>query len=127
MKEMGKYKRAKSLGRPPKALWPDMIEEMAKIQCTMNEMAACLGCERGIIEDDEELMQRIKQGRERGLMELRRAQYKKAVVDQSPALQIWLGKNMLAQSDAPQVDKKTAQSAFERWLENGSDESEESK
>ena len=79
--------------------------------------------DRATLENDPEIMRRIKMGRERGLIELRRAQYKKATIDNNPALQIWLGKNMLAQSDTPNLDKKTAQNAFEKWLD-GSDKEE---
>jgi hypothetical protein len=112
------HKRAASKGRPPKALWPDQIEELAAIQCTMEEMAAVLGCNRSTIETEPILMQRIQIGRERGKMELRKAQAKKAIVDSSPPLQIWLGKNWLGQSDNPAENKAGALGAFAKWLEN---------
>jgi hypothetical protein len=114
--------RAAKKGRPPKELWPDQIEELAAIQCTLSEMAAVFGCDVATLQDDPLLMERVKRGRERGKSELRKAQFKKAIKDNSPPLQIWLGKNYLNQSENPHIDRATAQNAFEKWLDKGSSE-----
>ena len=111
-----RFSRAGKTGRPPKEIWPEQIRELAKMQHTLTEIAAVIGCNVTTITDDPHLMQCIEIGREQGKSTLRTAQWKKAVTDMSPPLQIWLGKNYLNQSDNPVIDKATAKSAFESWL-----------
>jgi hypothetical protein len=73
------------------------VKELAKIQCTMKEIAAVMGCSVDTLERDYADL--IKDGREAGKTSLRRAQWEKAINDKNPALLIWLGRFYLDQRE----------------------------
>ena len=73
------------------------VRELAKIQCTMLEIAAVMGCSVDTLE--RHYADVIKDGREDGKASLRRAQWNKAVVDGNPSLLIWLGRFYLQQRE----------------------------
>lgn len=96
------------MGRPKKELtdqqWNQLIE-MIRIQCTEKEICA-------VFDMHHETLNRICRERGEGTFSqlyekhhgegahsLRRAQWKKAVDEGNPTMLIWLGKNMLGQSD----------------------------
>ena len=69
---------------------------MAEIQCTMEEMAHILKCDRKTILRN--FGERIKEWSSGGKMSLRREQMKLAMEGNATML-IWLGKQMLGQTD----------------------------
>lgn len=107
--------RPKRNGRPPIELdWED-IERMCFIQCTMEEIAL-------VCQVDTETLDRAckrefgiafttfsKQKRAGGKKSLRRAQFQTAVEGKNPTLLIWLGKQMLGQSDDPAPEDAPAE------------------
>jgi predicted DNA-binding transcriptional regulator AlpA len=80
-----------------------IVERAAAISCTTEEMAALLGVERTTlwrhIEKDPEIAKAIEMGNGRGRATLRRLQWK-AAEEGSPAMLIWLGKQVLGQQES---------------------------
>ncbi len=85
-------------GRPKKQLDYDMIEKLALIQCTQDEIASCLGVNVKTLRADERFVDLYKMGQEKGKMSLRRWQYDCAKKGNSSML-IWLGKQYLGQKE----------------------------
>jgi len=90
-----------------------LIERLAKIQCTEYEICAILGIAMTSFinwrKDDTKLREALDNGYADGKMSLRRAQFQVAFPDPdkgyhgNPAMLIWLGKQVLHQSDKVQV------------------------
>lgn len=76
------------------------VEELAAILCTMEEIAAVVGCSVDTLE--RRFADTIKTGRDRGKSSLRRVQWRLAQ-DGNAALAIWLGKQWLGQTDKLQT------------------------
>ena len=89
-------KQKKSVGRPKKELDTDLIEKLASIFCTNEEIASVVGCHADTLADN--FSDHIKKGKEKGKMSLRRRQYEKAMSGHTTML-IWLGKQYLGQKD----------------------------
>ena len=90
-------------GRKPIEFTEDqqnMIRRLAEIQCTQSEIAHVMGVSVDVIKKPEN-RELIEEGKSAGKVRLRRAQYAKAVDDGNPTMLIWLGKQMLGQSDQP--------------------------
>jgi hypothetical protein len=87
------------MARPKKEIDEKQVIELAKINCTMGEMAAVLGCSVDTLE--RRFAEVIKEGREQGKMSLKRKQYEVAMSGNVSML-IWLGKNTLGQRDTPE-------------------------
>jgi hypothetical protein len=107
-------KKTKSrMGRPPKIIDWKKVESLCQIHCTESEIASVMEIHIDTLYDKCKkeygltFPEYYKKHCEGGKMSLRRAQFKKAVVDGNPALQIWLGKQILGQKD--HVDFSTAQ------------------
>ena len=78
----------------------EVVRRLAEIQCTQQEIAHVMGVSVDVIKKSENL-ELIAEGKSAGKVKLRRAQYRKAVEEENPTLLIWLGKQMLGQSDSP--------------------------
>lgn len=90
-------------GRPAKKFTDkeqEVIRKLSEIQCTQQEIAHVMNCSVDVIKKPEN-MELIAQGKSLGKLKLRRAQFRKAVEDGNPTLLIWLGKQMLGQTDQP--------------------------
>lgn len=94
-----------TVGRPAYELTEDqlkMVDGMAEIQCTDDEIAALLDVSPDWVAkkkaNDPDFSTRIEKGRERGKESLRRKQYKLAEKGH-PTMLIWLGKQVLGQRD----------------------------
>jgi hypothetical protein len=85
-------------GRPKKELDYELIEELAKIQCTQDEIASCVGVNVKTLRADEKFLDLYKKGQETGKKSLRRYQFDCAKKGNS-AMLIWLGKQYLGQKD----------------------------
>ena len=73
-----------------------MVDRLASIHCTVDEVAAVLGVSRDTI--DRRFRDRIDAGKAKGRASLRREQWK-AAEGGNPAMLIWLGKQYLGQVD----------------------------
>lgn len=85
-------------GRPKKELNYDLIEELANIQCTQDEIASCLNVNVKTLRADDKFLELYKKGQETGKKSLRRYQFDCAKKGNS-AMLIWLGKQYLGQRD----------------------------
>jgi hypothetical protein len=94
-------------GRPPKPIDYALVEKMAHIGCTDEEIATLIGfTEEGFRkrkQRDKELVGSLEKGRKGGKMSLRRMQWKSAEGGNVTA-QIWLGKQMLGQRDKQEME-----------------------
>ena len=88
-------------GRPKKEIDYDMVEKLANIQCTQEEIASFLEISVRTLQRDEEFCRIYKKGQENGKMSLRRMQYKLA--EKNTAMAIFLGKQYLGQRDNVEV------------------------
>ncbi len=96
---------AKKTGpKPIEINWPQ-VETLAAIYCTIGEICSYLGishdtlayrCER---EHGKTLKEYIGSCRDKGKANLRKAQYQTAVTKGNVQMQIWLGKQLLGQSE----------------------------
>ena len=72
---------------------------LARIGCTVREMCSILGkpAERATLERHYSTI--IELGRSLGNMQIRKAQWEKAIDDKDTKMQIWLGKQRLGQAE----------------------------
>ena len=97
----------KKAGRPKIDIDPEQVIRLARLHCTMQEMADFFGCHRDTLHNN--FSAEIDKGRSEGNISLRRKQWQVAVEKGNPVMLIWLGKQMLGQvnerldsdSDAP--------------------------
>jgi len=96
------------VGRPKSEIDIAMVEKLAGIDCTEPEIAAVLGVHYATWKRhkkaDPLLAEAVIRGREVGKMSLRRLQWETALGG-NPAMQIWLGKQRLGQSDKQQIEQ----------------------
>jgi len=108
------------MARPARPIDLKLLEDLARIQCTDQEMASVLGFTREGFrkrkQRQAELVGIIEKGKEAGQCSLRRLQWKSAT-NGNIAMQIWLGKQYLGQreprhevevKDAAQAEKIAA-------------------
>lgn len=89
--------KKRRVGKPKKELNKRQILELAKIQCTLSEIAAVMDCSPDTISDNYSSL--IKKGREIGKESLRRAQWNKGVKEGNTQMLIWLGRFHLGQKE----------------------------
>ena len=97
----------KKVGRPKLNIDPETVRKLARLHCTMEEMASFFGCHRETLRNN--FSPEIDKGRAEGNISLRRKQWQMAVEKGNVVMLIWLGKQMLGQvnerldsdSDAP--------------------------
>ena len=85
-------------GRPKKHIDLELVEKLAHIQCTYNEIASTLGVSVDTLQRNADFAVTYKRGAEGGRKSLRRMQFESANRG-NVAMQIWLGKQYLNQSD----------------------------
>lgn len=99
-------------GRPKIPIDWEEAAELAHMQCTSEEIAGWFRTTTKTLSDrcrkdlGEGLGEFIKRNAETGKASLRRAQWINAVHKNNTAMQIWLGKNMLGQSDRQDITTK---------------------
>lgn len=90
------------MARPKFQIDYDLVERLAGIQCTQQEIATFLGCSVDTLQRDEKFCGLYKKGMENGKMSLRRIQFKLA--EKNTAMAIFLGKNYLGQRDVLETE-----------------------
>ena len=102
-------KEEKKIGRPLADIDWEKVDSMCKIQCTGEEIASVLGihydtlqtaCKR---EHNMPFSEYLPTKALSGKASLRRTQWKTATGGNA-TMQIWLGKNMLGQTDKQEID-----------------------
>jgi hypothetical protein len=89
-------------GKKKKVISPKDVEKLAKLHCTYQEIADFLGINEDTLKYN--FKEVILKARANTTQQLRRAQISTAITEHNPALLIWLGKNMLGQSDDPKPE-----------------------
>ena len=92
-------KQEKPKGRPKKEIDVKVLKGLLEIQCTLQECAYVLGVSTDTLKRNYEDV--INQGKTLGKVALRRAQWRNAIEKNNVTMQIWLGKQVLGQSDSP--------------------------
>jgi len=78
---------------------PDEVYKLAAIGCTVNEIAAFFGVHIDTL--NRNFASEITKGKEWAKIRLRKAMFTNACENMQPAVQIFLGKNILGMSDSP--------------------------
>ena len=95
----------KKVGRPKIEIDEELLYKLAQIHCTMNEMVDIMGVSKDTLKRNYAHI--IDKGKSEGKMRLRRKQVEVAMSGNHTML-IWLGKQMLGQSESPMSeDDKT--------------------
>ena len=86
-------------GAPKKIVDKAVLRNLCEIQCTIKEIAYVLGVSVDTL--NRNYRDVIDEGKSQGKIALRRAQWRNAMEKNNVTMQIWLGKNVLNQTDAP--------------------------
>jgi hypothetical protein len=92
-------------GRPRVEIDLELVYALAKIHCSVSEIAGILGVSKDTI--NRRCGDIMERARDEGRMSLRRAQFHKAINEGNVVMQIFLGKNWLGQSDNPVASSST--------------------
>ena len=85
------------MARPKIKIDYSIVEKLANIQCTQEEIANFLDISVRTLQRDDEFCRIYKKGQDSGKMSLRRIQYKLA--EKNATMAIFLGKQYLGQKD----------------------------
>lgn len=86
------------MGRPKKKINYEIVEKLAKIFCTQEEIASVLDISVRTLQRDEKFCRIYKNGIVEAKKSLRRVQLQTALAG-NPTMQIWLGRQYLNQSE----------------------------
>ena len=90
------------MARPKKYDIPtDKLEQLASFGCTNTEIASFFGCSPDLIE--KSYSEFLTKGRDKGKIRLRQLQFKAAEAGNT-AMLIWLGKQVLGQTDKQEIE-----------------------
>jgi len=94
-------------GRPKIEFDYTTLEELSRSYCSFIELAKFFNCSEGTIEryykDDEQFKKAVDQGRFEAVKGLRRKQLEMAM-DGNTQMAVFLGKNILGQTDKQEID-----------------------
>lgn len=91
------------MGRPKIEIDFELVEKLAHIHCTQEEIAEVLGVSTKTLQRNKEFCRIYKKGISSGKMSLRRQQWK-AADRGNTAMLIWLGKQYLGQKDDAELN-----------------------
>ena len=107
-------KKKKSVGRPKKYnLDTKQVEQLAGFGCTDTEIASFFDISRTTLERNYE--HNLTKGREEGKIRLRQLQWK-AAKKGNVAMLIWLGKQLLGQSDKQDITVNELPDGFDTTI-----------
>ena len=89
------------MARPRKEIDGRKVTQLAKIGCTVEEIASVMDCSKDTLE--RRFAALIKRGKECFKMSLRRLQFK-AAKEGNATMLVWLGKNVLGQKDVQALE-----------------------
>ena len=93
--------KKKTPGRPKKYnIDTDQVEKLSGLGCTNTEIASFFGCDESLIR--KSYSEFLTKGRDKGKIRLRQWQLKSAERG-NVAMLIWLGKQMLGQTDKQEI------------------------
>ena len=91
------------MGRPEKQIDGEQVRKLAMLACTPTEIATVVNCSTDTLE--RRFSEQIRAGREQGKVSLRRKQWELAMAGDR-AMLIWLGKQILGQTERQEVTGK---------------------
>jgi hypothetical protein len=95
------------MGRPKKDIDYDLAYRLARIHCTNEEIALCVGVSAPhwykLMKSDPALCDKVQKARAEGRASLRRLQWQNATQG-NVTMQIWLGKQILSQTDTQRTE-----------------------
>ena len=111
MNELTPIKKAKTtkkkVGRPKIELNLGELERLSRLNCTMPEISAYFDIPLRTLEDkftnEPEVRKAIEKGRATGMLSLRRKQIQIMEDTNNSTMAIWLGKQMLGQTDRQEI------------------------
>lgn len=92
----------KKMGRPKIEVDLEMVESLARVGCTDEEIAREIGICLGSLKNrkkEQDFLTALKKGRTGANISIRRAQFIAGVENGNVTMLIWLGKQMLGQRD----------------------------
>ena len=98
-------------GRPKIKIDFALVESLAKIFCTQEEIATVVGCSLSTLAHNAEFLHVYKIGQQHAKSSLRRYQFKMA--ETSPAMAIWLGKQYLNQREPEKIEVEAPDMFFQ--------------
>ena len=100
-------KQVKNVGRPKIILNLEELERLSRLNCTMPEISAYFDIPLRTLEDkfanELDVKKAIEKGRATGKLSLRRRQIQIMEETNNPTMAIWLGKQMLGQTDKQEI------------------------
>lgn len=100
------------MGRPRAVIDLDLVERLANIQCTIDEISSVMKIPAGTLKNRKDFTTTYKNAFTAGKASLRRIQWKLA--EKSAGMAIWLGKQYLDQTDKPEVSVPNADEYFKK-------------
>ena len=91
---------AKKAGRKQIKIDSKQVEALASYGCTTSEIASFFSCDKSTI--SRRFATIITKGKDQGKIRLRKKQFEVAIAG-NPAMLIWLGKNVLDQTDKQDI------------------------
>jgi len=100
-------KQVKNVGRPKIILNLEELERLSRLNCTMPEISAYFDIPLRTLEDkfanELDVRKAIEKGRATGKLSLRRRQIQIMEETNNPTMAIWLGKQLLGQTDKQEI------------------------
>lgn len=91
----------RKVGRPKKVIDYEAVGKLARLHCTIEEIASFLGVHRDTLHNDSQFSDVYKAAKAEGAMSLRRKQWA-AAEEGNTTMLIWLGKQYLGQREPKQ-------------------------
>ena len=106
------------MARPRKKIDMDVVEKLASEGCTVDEIAAYFNVNKSTLYRRKKFKETYERGLEKCKLSVRRALYKKGVINGDTKALIFLAKNMLGMSDNPQKEENTSEQVIRVVLED---------
>jgi AraC-like DNA-binding protein len=107
----------KTKGRPPIKIDPIEVRKLASYGCNLNEIADFFGVSTDTIR--RRFREDVSKGKVDVKIRLRKAQLKAAIEDRNPTMLVWLGKNMLNQSDHGAIEEDELIESIDFGIDDG--------
>lgn len=108
-----------TIGRPKIKVDESMVEKLAGMFLTNDEIASVLNCSHDTL--TRRFACALKKGKEFGKASIKRAQYISGVKKRNVTMMIWLGKQHLGQRNEPMMEGNDKGQIL-KWIEDQSNE-----
>ena len=108
------------MARPKKVINYEIVEALANVMATQEEIANQLNISVRTLQRDKEFCRVYKKGLDHAKVSLRRKQFKLA--DTNATMGIWLGKQYLNQKDKQEIEANITTSPLENLIKAVKDE-----